>query len=114
MLRDALDAATQWAAFEPNDDATRLLMQVSVTSFIDQLWRVGALAGEVAEAAYQVRCDEENNDPTRRANGELHVDIAIAPSAPFEFIVLRIGRQANSFELVEDGAIGAAFVGGVR
>ena len=55
-----------------------------------------------------------NNDATRRANGELHVDIAIAPAAPLEFIVLRIGRQGNSFELVEDGAISATMIGGAH
>ncbi len=112
MLRDALDAATQWAVFEPNDDATRLLLQTGISSFLDRLWRRGALAGRVAAAAYAVRCDEVNNDATRRANGELHVDIAIAPSVPFEFIVLRVGRQANQFELVEDGALRGAMVGG--
>jgi phage tail sheath protein FI len=111
-LRDALDAATQWAVFEPNDDATRRLMQDNIATFLDGLWRQGALAGTVAAEAYRVRCDAVNNDDTRRANGELHVDIGIAPSRPMEFIVLRVGRQANSFELTEDAAPRAAYVGG--
>jgi hypothetical protein len=59
-----------------------------------------------------VRCDEVNNDAERRANGELHVDIAIAPSAPFEFIILRIGRHGHSFELIEDGRVTRSAVGG--
>lgn len=112
MLRDALDAATQWAVFEPNDDATRLLMQDNISTFLDHLWRRGALYGHSAAQAYRVRCDTDNNDATRRANGELHVDIVLAASAPMEFIVLRIGRQANHFELREDGALRGAFVGG--
>jgi hypothetical protein len=112
MLRDALDVATQWAAFEPNDDRTRLLLSENISAFLDRLWRQGALAGPVAEHAYAVRCDESNNSANSRADGRLHVDIAIAPCAPLEFIVLRIGRQANAFELTEETARGSAYIGG--
>jgi len=112
MLREALDVSTQWAVFEPNDETTRLSLSQGIGAFLMELWRRGALAGEVAAAAFRVRCDETNNDAERRANGELHVDIAIAPSSPFEFIVLRVGRQGNSFELVEDGAASGFLLGG--
>lgn len=112
MLRDALDVATQWAVFEPHDDATCMLLRESIAAFLDRLWRLGALAGKTADQAYRVRCDESNNSVSDRANGRLAVDVAIAPSAQLEFIVLRIGRQANSFELVEDSATMSAFVGG--
>jgi phage tail sheath protein FI len=112
MLRDALDVATQWAVFEPHDDATRMLLRESIAAFLDRLWRLGALVGTTADQAYRVRCDETNNSAADRANGRLAVDVAIAPSAPLEFIVLRVGRQANSFELVEDSASMSAIVGG--
>ncbi len=112
MLRDTLDIATQWAVFEPNDSATRLLLQDSIAGLLDQLWRRGALSGAVPVQAYAVQCDEINNDAERRANGELHVDIAIAPAAPLEFIVLRIGRQGNQFEMIEDGAPRMSLIGG--
>lgn len=114
MLRDALDASTQWAVFEPNNDETRMLLQDNVRAFLHGIWLQGALAGAVPDEAYLVRCDEVNNDVTRRANGELHVDIAIAPAAPLEFIVLRIGRQGNSFELTEDGTLSAGAIGGAH
>lgn len=48
-----------------------------------------------------MRCDEINNPPTRRALGELHADIAVAPAAPFEFIILRLGRQGQTLEIAE-------------
>jgi Bacteriophage tail sheath protein len=50
-----------------------------------------------------VRCDEVNNPPGARANGQLLAEIAIAPSQPFEFIILRLGRQDNAFEITEGG-----------
>ena len=37
-----------------------------------------------------------------RARGELVIDIGIAPTLPFEFIVLRVGRDANGFAVGED------------
>jgi hypothetical protein len=114
MLREALDVSTQWAVFEPNNEATRLSIFQGVSDFLTELWRRGALAGDVPEAAFRVRCDESNNDATRRANGELHVDIAVAPSTPFEFIILRVGRQANAFEVTEDGGMTATMLGGGR
>lgn len=112
MLRSALDLATQWATFEPNDDRTRMLLRENVGAFLDRLWRQGALAGTSADQAYRVRCDEENNTEGDRANGRLHVDIAVAPAAPLEFIVLRLGREANGFALSEEAARGGAYVGG--
>ena len=112
MLRDALEVATQWAVFEPNDDTTRTLLRHGIAGFLDELWRQGALAGTTADQAYRVRCDEVNNPSEARARGELRVDIAIAPSSPLEFIVLRIGRQANSFALSEDTVPTSTYLGG--
>lgn len=112
MVREALDVGTQWAVFEPNNAATRLAVTQAVTEFLTQLWLHGALAGDQPDAAFRVRCDEDNNPADRRANGEFHVDLAIAPSVPFEFIILRMGRRGQSFELVEDGGASRAFIGG--
>jgi hypothetical protein len=114
MLRDVFDVSTQWAAFEPNNDETRALLQSNIDLLLNQLWMQGALVGATADEAFRVRCDEVNNDATRRANGELHIDVAIAPAVPLEFIILRIGRQGNSFELIEDGAISATTIGGTH
>jgi hypothetical protein len=114
MLRDVFDVSTQWAAFEPNNDETRALLQSNIDELLSQLWLQGALVGATADEAYRVRCDELNNDATRRASGELHIDVAIAPAAPLEFIILRIGRQGNRFGLVEDGTISATMIGGAH
>ncbi len=111
MLRRALDAATQWAVFEPNDDTTRTLLQQSIGAFLELLRRGGALAGERPAHAWRVRCDETNNPVTARARGELSIDIAIAPAKPLEFILLRLGRSEAGFELAEQGRIAVAQAG---
>lgn len=111
MLRRALDAATQWAVFEPNDEHTRGLLAQSTGAFLESLRRGGALAGDRPDAAWRVRCDETNNPSTARARGELVLDIAIAPAKPLEFIILRLGRSEAGFELAEQGRIAIAQAG---
>ena len=48
-----------------------------------------------------MRCDDTNNPADARDRGELLIEIGVAPSVPFEFVVLRIGRTANGFEVTE-------------
>ena len=102
-MRRALGRDTRWAVFEPNSEPTRLQLYATISAYLTRLWRRGALVGKQADQAFRLRCDESNNPESQRANGRLAVDIAIAPAQPLEFIVLRIGREANSFELHGDG-----------
>ena len=111
MLRRALDAATQWAVFEPNGFETRTLLAQSIGTFLESLRRGGVLAGAAPAEAFRVRCDETNNPASRRERGEMHVDIAIAPAKPLEFIVLRLSRVEDAFELAEQGVLPAEQAG---
>jgi len=97
MIGKALDVSLQWAVFETNDWRTRTKIQLVIESFLLELWSRGALVGAEPKQAFWVRCDETNNPPDLRAQGRLTVQIGVAPVVPFEFIVLRIGREANGF-----------------
>ena len=101
MIEKAIDHSTQWAVFEPNDVYTRNKLRLSISSFLISLWQQGALTGATMDQAFFVKSDEENNPPTERENGRLLVDVGVAPAKPFEFIVLRVGRSGNAFEIVE-------------
>jgi uncharacterized protein len=101
MIEEALDVATHWVVFEPNDVYTRSKVQLAITSFLETLWRKGALAGVHPEQAFFVQCNEDNNPPDEREQGRLRADVGIAPSVPYEFIVLRIGRTADELEITE-------------
>jgi phage tail sheath protein FI len=101
MIEKAVDHSTQWAAFEPNDLYTRSKLTLSLTSFLLALWQRGALAGKAAEEAFFVKCDEELNPPEARDNGQLLAVVGVAPAQPFEFVVLRVGRVNNAFEISE-------------
>ena len=60
------------------------------------LWQPGRSPGDVADEAFFVRCDDENNPPAERANGRLLAEVGVAPSMPFEFVVLRVGRDGGT------------------
>ncbi len=101
MIEEAIDEATQWAVFEPNDFVLRQTLALSVASFLEGLWRQGALVGTTAAEAFYVKCDDTTNPPQAVNNGQLIMEIGVAPARPAEFIVFRIGRTAEELELVE-------------
>lgn len=103
MIEEAIEQAIQWAVFEPNSAVTRTKLVLVLRSFLLALWQGGALVGANPEEAFYVRCDDGNNPPSERANGRLLAEIGVAPSIPFEFVVLRVGRINNAFEIVEEG-----------
>lgn len=105
MIERALLVATQWAVFEPNDVMTRAKLRLSVASFLIALWQKGALAGARADAALRVECDDTNNTEADRADGRMIADVYVAPSVPFEFIAVRVGRVGNQFEIQESAAV---------
>ena len=108
MIEKSLATSLQWAVFEPNDWRTRAKLALVAGSFLEELWRRGALVGDTAADAYFVRCDDAENPPDARARGELLMRIGVAPSVPMEFVVLRIGRDENGLALSEEGALRAA------
>ena len=103
MILRAAERGLQWVVFEPNDHATRSALTLAMDGFLRALWQQGALVGPTAEGAFAVRCDEGNNPPAERAHGRLLCELAMAPSVPFEFVVLRVGRVGDVLEIEERG-----------
>ena len=101
MIEEAIEEANQWAVFEPNNPILRRSLAHSLASFLHALWRRGALAGDTPNAAFQVKCDDENNPPAIVDAGQVVADIAVAPTIPFEFIHFRLGRTVEAVEVTE-------------
>jgi phage tail sheath protein FI len=101
MVMKAIDHATQWVVFEPNDAGTRERVRLSLTVYLATLWQRGQLAGNSIEEAFFVKCDLENNTDDDRAEGRLIADVGIAPAIPFEFVVVRVWRARNELEMTE-------------
>lgn len=107
MVRAALELTTRWVVFEPNGPHTRASLAATISRFLNQLWTQGALVGASAAAAYRVTCDDTNNPPATQAVGQLFADIALAPSVPFEYVLLRLGRTSDSLDIQERGVLAA-------
>jgi uncharacterized protein len=105
MIEKALKLSVQWAVFEPNNNLTRSKLRMSIFSFLLALWQRGALIGDSADAAFQVKCDETNNTSVDCDAGRLLAQILVAPSQPFEFVEIRLGREDNQFEIQETAAL---------
>ena len=100
-LEKTLERALQWAVFEPNTTVLRQAILLSVTTLLQMLWRRGALAGQTADAAFLLKCDADNNPAALQSEGKLLLEIAIAPTVPFEFIYIRFGKTLDAIEVTE-------------
>lgn len=95
----ALHRGLQWVVFEPNDASLWHVIRRDVSYFLDTLWRNGYLNGASAEQAYVVRCDDTINDPEAVRDGQVTVDVWLAPYRPAEFIGMRVVQQADAMSM---------------
>ncbi|MHB9757336.1 phage tail sheath subtilisin-like domain-containing protein [Streptomyces sp. BYX5S] len=101
FLEESIQEGIRWAVFEPNDLALWQKLKRSLTAFLFQQWRDGALFGETAERAFYVRIDEGLNPFSQRQLGRLNIEIGVQPAYPAEFIVVRIGIWDGGAEITE-------------
>jgi phage tail sheath protein FI len=101
MIEHALLISLQWVVFEPNDIHLWNLVRSSITNFLGTLWSMGAFAGNTAEESFYVKCDATNNTQANTSNGQLFIEIGVAPALPAEFVVFRIGRVGDTLEVSE-------------
>ena len=72
-----------------------------VTVFLLDLHERGMLAGATPEESFEIKCDLDNNPDFERDLGHLIIEIGVAPSKPFEFVLLRVGRVRDALEVVD-------------
>lgn len=89
-VEESIKANTNWVVFEPNDVALWQRVQMTITSFLDNMWRSGMLAGSSAGEAYFVEIGPSTMSRDDIANGRLICNIGIAPSRPAEFVIFRV------------------------
>lgn len=79
--------------FEPNNSLTWTRITAEVQSFLDSMWRDGALHGDTANEAYYVKCDSELNDAAARNAGKILCEVGYANNKPAEFIVFKFSHE---------------------
>ncbi len=97
----SIDRGTQWVVFEPNNLALWKNIERNVAAFLRGVWRSGALFGETAGQAFQVKCDAETNTSETIELGRVITEIAVAPVKPAEFVIFRIAQHAAGSTLTE-------------
>jgi phage tail sheath protein FI len=90
-LEQSILEGLRWVEFEPNDEPLWSAVQQTVTNFLLNNWRSGALMGSKPEEAFFVRCDRSTMTQDDIDNGRLIAEIGIAPVRPAEFVIIRIG-----------------------
>ena len=94
FVEESLEEGLQWAVFEPNGQMLWARVRRTITGFLRNLWRNGALARVTEDEAFFVRC----GFPTTMSeddlnNGRLIVLVGIATLKPAEFVIIRISQK---------------------
>jgi len=101
FLEESIQEGIKWAVFEPNDLGLWARLRRTIRAFLHQQWVNGALFGATPDDAFRVRIDEALNPFSEQALGRLHIEIAVRPVYPAEFIIVRIGIWEGGSEISE-------------
>ena len=100
-VEQSIKAATNWVVFEPNNSSLWARVQMTVSSFLENMFRAGMLAGESPDQAFFVDIGTTTMSRDDIMNGRLICEIGIAPSRPAEFVIFRVTQftsEAGSAE----------------
>ncbi|MBS1744749.1 MAG: phage tail sheath subtilisin-like domain-containing protein [Bacteroidetes bacterium] len=94
FVEESCKKSTSWCVFEPNDANTWARIRGQIDNFLNNQWRLGALAGAKPEQAYYVNCGLGTTMTSQDIlNGYLYVEIGMAAVRPAEFVVLRFSHM---------------------
>jgi len=98
-IKKGIDITLRWVVFEPNHALTRAAVGAALSGLLQLFFERGAFRGATAAESYFVRCDDVTTPPEARDLGQLIALVGIAPAAPCEFVVLRVGREGNALSI---------------
>lgn len=92
-VEESIKANTNWVVFEPNDQMLWERVSVSISSFLDMMWRNGMLAGGSVAESYFVEIGPSTMSPDDILNGRLICNVGVAPTRPADFVIFRITQH---------------------
>jgi phage tail sheath protein FI len=101
FLEQSIQQGIRGSVFEPNNTALWQRLKRTITAFLTQQWRDGALFGAKVEEAFYVRIDDVLNPDSERQLGRLTIEIGVRPAYPAEFIIVRIGIWQGGSDVSE-------------
>lgn len=93
FVEESIKANTNWVVFEPNDATLWSRVNLTVSTFLDNLWRSGMLAGSSPAESYFVEIGASTMSKDDIMSGRLICKIGIAPSRPAEFVIFRVTQH---------------------
>jgi phage tail sheath protein FI len=94
-LRTVLQAQTQFALFEPNDERLWNRINVSLTSVMTDFWAKGNLKGSSPSQAFYILCNSTNNTQASVEDGYVNIEVGVALQYPAEFVVINLTQFAG-------------------
>lgn len=101
-LEESILNGTQWVVFEPNDEALWARIRRTISAFLVNTWRGGALFGQIPDEAFYVKCDRETNPAESIDAGLVVCEIGVAPVKPAEFVVFRLAQVSGGTSVVSE------------
>ncbi len=95
FLEASIFNSTQFAVFEPNNERLWDRVNQTVTLFLRDQWREGALLGAKEEEAFSVAIGRQTMTEDDILNGRLIVEVGVAPVRPAEFVVFRVFQKTQ-------------------
>ncbi len=99
FIESSLVAGLRFAVFEPNAEPLWSTIRLSVTAFMNNLFRQGAFAGTTTRDSFFVKVDSETTTATDINLGIVNVVVGFAPLKPAEFVVITIQQQAGQVQV---------------
>lgn len=94
FAEESCKKSTSWCVFEPNDANTWARIRSQMDNFLNNLWRLGALAGAKPEHAYFVQCGIGITMTSQDIlEGRLIIEIGMAAVRPAEFVILKFSHK---------------------
>jgi phage tail sheath protein FI len=101
-LEESILDGTQWCVFEPNDAALWARIRRTISAFLVNEWRKGALFGATPDESFYVKCDGETNPAEAIDLGQVLCEVGVAPVKPAEFVVFRLAQFSGGTSLVSE------------
>jgi uncharacterized protein len=92
FLEKSIEDGTQWAVFEPNNEALWAKVNQTISQFLTSVWKTDALMGTNTREAFFVKCDRTIMTQDDFDHGRLILVMGVAPLKPAEFVIFRIGQ----------------------
>jgi hypothetical protein len=87
--------------FEPHGDLLRRAVENDFSRALDDMQRRGAFAGASSRESWALAVDAQAGNAD---NGQLVIEIGVAPSVPMRFLTLRLVQQGGRLSLAEEAA----------